>query len=68
MATVIKDSTFVGAAMKENNGLDGKPAKAEAKRVSCFYFLEQLGSCWNTPPCPNATGSLTGNGAYWLAK
>ena len=54
--------------MKENNGLDGRPAEAEAKSGSCFYLLEQLGSCWNSPPHPNLTSSLTGNGAYRVAQ
>ena len=34
---------------------------------SCFYFLDQLGSCWNSAPHPNFTGLLTGNGPFWVA-
>ena len=56
MAIVLKDLAFVGAAMKESNVLDGRPAGAQTKSGSCFYFLEQLESCWNTPP--NLTGLL----------
>ena len=46
------------AAIKESNVLDGRPARAEAKSGSCFYFLEQLGSIWNTLLHPNLAGLL----------
>ena len=58
MAIIIKDLTLVGAARKESNVLDGRPARAEAKSGSCFYILEQIGSCWNTPSHPNLAGLL----------
>ena len=58
MAIVLKDLAFVGAAMKESNVLDGRPAGAQTKSGSCFYFLKQLESYWNTPPHPNLTGLL----------
>ena len=58
MAIVLKDLTFLGAAMKESNVLDGRPAGAQTKSGSCFYFLKQLESYWNTPPHPNLTGLL----------
>ena len=58
MAIVIKDLTLVMAAIKESNVLDGRPARAEAKSGSCFYFLEQLGSIWNTLLHPNLAGLL----------
>ena len=67
MGTVIKDSTFIGAAMTKSKGFDGRPAGTHAESGSYFCFLEQLGSCWNTPPHPNFTGPLTGNGPFWVA-
>ena len=53
--------------MTKSNGFDGRPAGTHAESGSYFYFLEQLGSCWNTPPHPNFTGPLTGNGPFWVA-
>ena len=53
--------------MTEGKCLDARPPGTHEKSGSCFCFLELLGSCWNTPPHPNFTGPLTGNGPFWVA-
>ena len=57
---LINNLIFVGAAVKEFNGLDGRQAGTEAKSGSCFPGAAF--SCWNTPQQPNVTGPLTGKG------